>query len=357
MLLVQEDHKRLFLVGMALLLFLMALVSFVYGQISINLLQVFSLFSSKLGWELQGVDYSPHGESVLWSVLWSIRLPRIILGIMVGAGLSVAGVGMQGLFRNPLAEPSLIGVSAGAAMGAVSIIVLRDSVLGWAFGSFGSFSLPLFSFGGGVGITYLVYQISKTDGRNVVLTMLLSGIAVNALAAAFIGFVIFFSDNQELREFTFWSLGSLSNATWDNLIAVIPLVVIPLFFFPFLALPLNAFLLGESEANHLGIDTQRTKTAVIFLCSSMVGATVSICGIIGFIGLVIPHLTRLILGPDNRLLIPGSALVGALLIISTDFFCRWVLSPDEFPIGIVTAIFGAPFFLLMIALSKSRGWR
>ena len=356
MLLVQQGHKRLFVMGVALLVILMVLVSFVVGQIGISLAQIFALFSSKVGWELKGVDYSPYGESVLWSVLWSIRLPRILLGIMVGAGLAVAGVGMQGLFRNPLAEPSLIGVSAGAAMGAISMIVLRDSALEWVVGGLGSFSIPLFSFLGGVGTTYLVYQISKTEGKSVVFTMLLSGIAVNALAAAFIGFVIFCSNNQELREFTFWSLGSLSHATWSSLVAVAPLIVIPLFLFPFFARPLNAFLLGESEAHHLGVDTQRIKGTIIFLCSAMVGATVSVCGIIGFVGLVIPHLIRLILGPDHRLLIPGSALAGALLIVSTDLFCRWVLAPEELPIGIVTAIFGAPFFLFLIALSKSRVW-
>ena len=186
--------------------------------------------------------------------------------------------------------------------------------------------------------------------------MLLSGIAVNALAAAFIGFVIFFSNNEELREFTFWSLGSLSRATWNSLLAVAPLIVVPLALFPFFARSLNAFLLGEAEAHHLGVDIQKTKAIVIFLCSATVGATVALCGIIGFVGLVIPHVARLVLGPDHRMLIPGSALAGAFLIVSTDLFCRLVLAPEELPIGIVTAIFGAPFFLILISLSKARVW-
>lgn len=356
MLLVRNRHKRLYLGGLTLLLLILAICSFAVGPVRISFLQITALVGSRLGWLTGEFDFSPYNEETLWSILWSIRLPRVLLSLFVGAALAVAGAGMQGLFRNPLADPSLIGVSAGAAVGGVFIIGFRDSIAGWSLRWLGAFAVPVFAFIGGVATTYLVYQISKVEGKTVVATMLLTGIAINALAAAIIGFILITSNNDELRDFTFWSLGSLSGATWKSLAAVAPFLLIPLSVYPFFWRALNAFLLGEAEAFHLGVDTQRTKGALVFLSAAMVGATVAICGIIGFVGLVIPHIVRICIGPDHRFLIPGSALLGAVLLLGTDLISRLAMAPGELPIGIVTALLGAPFFLGLVYYSRARIW-
>jgi len=352
----KNTRNRLFLTGLAVILAVLAFLSVCLGPVKIEFGQIIALAVSRLGWSAGAVDYAPFTEETLWSILWAVRLPRTLLAILVGAALAVAGAGMQGLFRNPLADPSLIGVSAGAAMGAVAVMVLGKNVLVLLPGWLDPLAVSLAAFLGGIGATFLVYHLSKVEGRTLVATMLLTGIAVNALAAAFIGLMMHVSDNRELRDFVFWSLGRLSDASWKNLGAIAPLVLVPLAVYPFYARALNAFLLGESEARHLGIDTQRTKMTIIFLCAAMVSATVAICGIIGFVGLVVPHLVRLMVGPDHRYLLPASALLGGALLLAADLLARMVNAPAELPIGVVTALLGAPFFLSLLYFSRHRVW-
>lgn len=212
--------------------------------------------------------------------------------------------------------------------------------------------VPLFAMAGAAGTTFVVYRVARIAGRTHVTTLLLAGVAVNALAGAVVGGFLYFSDNDALRRFTFWTLGSLHSSTWSSLGLLAPLVLVPLLWLPRYRRALNAFLLGEAEAYHLGFETQRTKRMVILLSAVMVGATVAFCGLIGFVGLVVPHVVRLVVGPDFRRLLPGSALVGAFILVAADLAARTVNAPTEIPIGVLTSLVGAPFFLYLIQRRK-----
>ncbi|MBE3757714.1 iron ABC transporter permease [Vibrio parahaemolyticus] len=287
-------------------------------------------------------------------VINEIRLPRTILCMFIGAILAICGVVMQGLFRNPLAEPGIIGVSAGAALGgAFAIVVFAEfsqnhpQLMNLA-------ALPLFAFLGGALTTVLVYWLGTNKFGTSVTIMLLAGVAISALSGAAIGFLNFSADDQMLRDLTLWSMGSLAGANWAGIgLASVTLVVL-LFWFHKKAMSLNALLLGESEARHLGVPVQRLKRQLILLSAVGVGVTVSICGAIGFIGLVIPHLGRMLAGPDHRTLLPISALLGALLLTCADMIARVLLAPAELPVGIVTALIGAPFFIYLLFQQRGK---
>lgn len=283
------------------------------------------------------------------TVVLAIRLPRALLGIVVGGGLAIAGAAMQGLFRNPLADPGLIGVSTGAALGAVATIVIGGALVGGLDPTLRPFFLPLAAFVGGLLVTLVVQRIATRNGVIDIATMLLAGIAINALAGALLGIFTFISNDQQLRELTFWMMGSLAAITWSSLLPAIGLILPPLLLLPRMARALNAMLLGESEAHYLGFDVDRTKRAIIILTALITGAGVAVSGVIGFVGLVTPHLVRLAIGPDHRYLLPASALLGACLLLLADMAARTVVLPAELPIGIVTACFGGPFFLWLLA--------
>ncbi|MGF1547819.1 MAG: FecCD family ABC transporter permease [Thiotrichales bacterium] len=289
------------------------------------------------------------------TILAAIRAPRVTLGILVGAALGVAGAAMQGLFRNPLADPALVGVSSGAALAAVAMIVLGATMFESWSAWFGLYALPLAAFLGGVVATLVVYHFANVGGRTVVATMLLAGIAVNAIAMALTGALTYIADDAQLRTLTFWSMGSLGGASWARVGVVAAFLVIPLALIPRYARALNALLLGESEAQHLGYDLERLKRHIVLLVALCVGAAVAMTGIIGFVGLVVPHLVRLAIGPDHRALIPASALLGATLLLLADLLARTALSPAELPIGIVTAAVGGPFFLWLLGRRRQRG--
>ncbi|EJR0680814.1 FecCD family ABC transporter permease [Vibrio parahaemolyticus] len=295
-------------------------------------------------------ELAPH----IQLVINEIRLPRTILCMFIGAILAICGVVMQGLFRNPLAEPGIIGVSAGAALGgAFAIVVFAEfsqnhpQLMNLA-------ALPLFAFLGGALTTVLVYWLGTNKFGTSVTIMLLAGVAISALSGAAIGFLNFSADDQMLRDLTLWSMGSLAGANWAGIgLASVTLVVL-LFWFHKKAMSLNALLLGESEARHLGVPVQKLKRQLILLSAVGVGVTVSICGAIGFIGLVIPHLGRMLAGPDHRTLLPISALLGALLLTCADMIARVLLAPAELPVGIVTALIGAPFFIYLLFQQKGK---
>jgi iron complex transport system permease protein len=286
-------------------------------------------------------------------IVYDIRLPRILMGILVGAGLALSGAVMQGLFRNPLADPGLMGVSAGASLGAVAIIVLGASVLAPVSAVFGMYALPACAFAGSLAVTVILYQVATRQGRTSIATMLLAGIALTALAMALTGILIFMADDRQLRDLTFWQLGSLAGATWTKVGGSAPIVIIGVFAAPFMARGLNALALGEATAAHLGVPVQRLKHVAIIIVSAVVGASVAVSGGIGFVGIVVPHLLRLVIGPDNRYLLPASALLGAILLLIADAVSRTIVAPAELPIGIVTAAAGAPFFLWI--LLRKRG--
>lgn len=282
------------------------------------------------------------------TVIHTVRLPRVLQGLAAGAALATAGVLLQALFRNPLADPALIGVSSGAALGAVSIIVLGATVLAGLSRVLGVWTLPLAAFAGAALTALLVFALARRDGTLDPTTMLLCGIAVNALAGAGIGLLTFLATDEQLRNLTFWSLGSLGAATWGSLLGIAPALLLLVLAVPPLVRPLNALLLGESEALHLGVAVERLKRLLVVLAAAGAGAVVAVCGVIGFIGLIAPHLARLLAGPDHRVVLPLSALLGATLLTAGDLVARTAVRPAELPIGILTALLGAPFFLWLL---------
>ncbi len=286
-------------------------------------------------------------------VLQAVRLPRAALGVLVGAGLGLAGAMMQGLFRNPLADPGLVGVSSGAATAAVATIVLAGSFPAAIVTTFGPFLLPAAAFAGGLANTALLYALATRQGRTSTTVLILAGIAIAALAGALTGLIVFRADDAALRDVTFWSLGSLGGATWVKVAAVAPFVVAAIAVAPAVARGLDALLLGEAEAHHLGISVQRLKRVVIVAVAASAGATVAVAGTIGFVGIVVPHALRLAMGPTHRLLLPASAIGGAALLLMADALCRVVVAPAELPIGVVMALLGAPVFLAI--LMRRRG--
>jgi iron complex transport system permease protein len=282
------------------------------------------------------------------AVLGVIRAPRVLMAALVGAGLGAAGAAMQGLFRNPLADPGLIGVSAGAALAAVAAIVLGGSVFGAAAGVLGLWLLPLAAFAGGLTATLLMARLGTVGGVTAVATLLLAGVAVNALAGALTGVLIFMADDRQVRDITFWTLGSLAGARWAQLPVVALLVGVPTLALCALARPLNALLLGEAEAFHLGTRVEAVKRLAVVLAAVAVAAGVAFTGLIGFVGLVVPHLVRLALGADHRLVLPGAAVLGGALLVLADLVARSLAAPAELPVGVVTALLGAPFFLWLL---------
>jgi iron complex transport system permease protein len=286
-------------------------------------------------------------------ILFDIRMPRLALGILVGAALAVSGAVMQGLFRNPLADPGLVGVGAGAGLGAIGAIVL-GAMLPFALrDALGYYLVPVAAFLGGWLTTILLYRMSTHRGRTSVAVMLLGGIAIAALAGALSGILIYMANDAELRDLTFWGLGSLAGATWDKVALGGALIVLALGAMPFLARALNGLALGEGPAAHLGVPVQRMKNAAILTVAAATGAAVAVSGGIGFIGIVVPHLLRLMIGPDHRWLLPNAALLGASLLILADMIARSVVAPAELPIGIVTATLGGPFFLWILMRNRS----
>ena len=310
-----------------------------------------------LGWDKLWLALTGRGDLLSLTertVVFSIRLPRAVCAATVGAVLGLCGAAMQGLFRNPLADPGLVGVSSGAALGSVAYLKLAAGALSGLSVMAGTLALPACAFAGGLAMTFVMHHAAQVGGRTVVTLMLLAGIAINALGAAGIGLVLFFSDDELLRQFTFWTLGSVGHASWLKLAAASPFFLAALVLIPRHARALNALLLGEAEAGHLGVDLQRVKTTLIFVTAAGVGAAVSVAGGIGFIGLVVPHLVRQAIGADHRWLIPASALTGAVLLIAADMLARTVAAPAELPVGIVTAVVGAPvFFSLLQAQRRS----
>ena len=285
-------------------------------------------------------------------ILAQIRMPRTLLGLAVGMVLALCGVAMQGLFRNPLADPGLVGVSSGAALGA-AVAIVGGAAFGGLPEAFAPYLLSVCAFVGGLLVTALVYSLGRRDGQTHVATMLLAGIALTALAGAAIGLFTYLADDATLRTLTFWNLGSLNGASYARLWPLLLATLAVALWLPRRARALNALLLGESEARHLGFDVERLKRELVFCTALGVGAAVAAAGLIGFIGLVVPHLMRLLVGPDHRLLLPASALAGASLLLLADLVARLALAPAELPIGIVTALIGAPFFLYLLVRGRS----
>lgn len=330
-------------------LFIVVLFSLGMGAMKIPISNVLAILAKKTGIINHIVT-----DDLEENVLLYVRLPRILLGLLVKAALGISGAAIQGIFRNPLAEPGLIGISAGASLFAVLIIgmesllfVSLSEILGFYLLTFGAFA--------GAGLAaMLVYQFSKTDGKPNVATMLLAGIAINALAGALTGLVTYTADEQQLRTITFWMLGSLGGANWNMILGITPLVLIPVFLLPIYGKGLNLFAIGEHQTEQIGMNPGKIKSRVIILSTLAVGACVSVTGIIGFVGLLVPHIIRLIGGADHRLVLPASALLGALVLTVSDMLARVLVAPVELPIGVITALLGAPVFLYILYKDKKK---
>ncbi|MGV8938597.1 MAG: FecCD family ABC transporter permease [Allorhizobium sp.] len=281
-------------------------------------------------------------------IMAAVRLPRTAMGLLVGAGLGLSGALMQGLFRNPLADPGIVGVSSGAGFAAVVAIVLGPTLLAPLQNLLGNEFLPLMAFSGALLNTLLLYKIATRNGETSMLALILSGIALGALTGAAIGLLVFVADDKALRDITFWSLGSLGGATYSKTLSIAPFIAIGLVSIPFLARGLDALVLGDAAAYHMGVPVQRLKHRTILIVAAACGATVAVAGAIGFVGIIVPHLIRTAIGPAHRFLLPASALGGASLLLLADSIARTIVTPAELPIGIVTAILGAPVFLLLL---------
>lgn len=332
---------------MLVLLVIAGLASIVIGQFPVAPGEVINIILAKLN---LNPDFQASHQFAVGTV-WDVRLPRLLIGILVGAALAVAGALLQGVFGNPLAEPGVVGVSSGAAVAACSVLVF-----GWSF--FGTWTVAAMAFVGGLVATLVVYLLSRSGGKTEVVTLVLTGIAINAIGGAAMAFLTFLGDTQAREQIVFWQLGSLNGTRWVHVGVVAPIVGIGLVVSFFLSRQLDLLSLGDRAARHVGVHVERLRLYVIVTVALLTAAAVAFCGIIGFVGLVIPHLIRMIVGPGHRVLIPASALGGALLLVCADLVARTAVNYADLPIGMLTALVGGPFFLYLIRKTRksSGGW-
>jgi len=331
---------------MGVILLPLVLVGLMMGPVWIAPAEVMRAFGEHFG------ESSSSAGAQEGLILFAIRLPRVILAGLVGICLAVCGTAMQGLFRNPLADPSLIGVSSGASAGASLMIVLGGGALLQGGQAAGLSVVALGAFAGGFLAVVLVYRLATSATGTSVATMLLAGIAISALAGALNSLFMFLADDEMLRRISLWQMGSLDAANWPRVWIAGLAVAMLLMLLPREANALNALLLGESEARHLGIAVDTVKRKLILLTAMAIGVSVAVAGTISFVGLIVPHIVRLLIGPDHRYLIPASAMAGAILLILADAAARVVVAPAELPAGILTALLGTPFFLSLLAQKR-----
>ncbi|MFD1769981.1 FecCD family ABC transporter permease [Sphingobacterium suaedae] len=339
--------QRIIIAILGVTLAVVAILSLGLGAFHVPVVDVVQLLLHKIGIKTRALD-----DGMQHDVLFVVRFPRVLLGIFVGAALGTSGAAIQGIFRNPLAEPGLIGISAGASLFAVLVIAFEHVLFVGLSQILGYYILIFGAFIGAALTAFVVYQLSLKAGRPQVTTMLLAGIAINGFAGALTGLMTYMATEQQLRTITFWMLGSLGGATWENLIAVAPMILLAVFALLFFGKPLNAFALGEMQADLLGMRTDRVKLGVVALATLAVGASVAVSGIIGFVGLLVPHTVRMLGGADNRYVLLASMLLGALTLTSADVLSRTLIAPIELPIGVITALLGTPVFLYILIKEK-----
>ena len=323
---------------LGILLILIILLSIAVGSVRVPLLHsIRILLQSILGVKGEGTEIEQ-------AIILSLRFPRAILAGLVGAGLSVSGVTFQALLRNPLADPYILGVSSGAAVGAVIAILLGLSTL--------SFGFPLASFAGALLTVIVVFYFGRQDGKIHPNTLLLAGVIISSFLSALIMFFISVSQKEELHTIIFWLMGDFSFSSKEAIYMILPYILLGILLLYLNARQLNLILSGEENALQLGVDVERLRLISYLAASLITAASVSVCGLIGFVGLIVPHSVRLVLGPDHRLLIPASALIGASFLIASDMFARILLAPMELPVGVITAAFGGPFFIYLLKTRK-----
>ncbi len=344
----KQQRTGVILTSLGMLLVAVFLITLSVGQVIIPIKDIILIALNKLG---LASSYQP--DAVQEVVLWSVRLPRILMTVLIGASLAISGAALQGLFRNPLVEPGLIGVSSGSALTVVALLVFGGS-LTFLRGTPMSLLTPLIAFVGGFATTLLVMKIGEQVGKTNIAVLILGGVAINALAGALMGLAIFYADENQLRMFTFWTLGDLGGATWQNLLIASPILILACGWMLTYQQPLNAIAVGEAEAFHMGVNVERVKRSIVFFSAIAVGVSVSLTGIVGFVGLVVPHLIRVLFQSDNRLVLPASLLCGPILLLLADLLARTLVAPSELPIGVVTALVGAPFFIYLLIRARHR---
>lgn len=343
----RRGRARVGLGALAALLLAVAVLSASVGAVAIAPLDILRLLGDAVGLEVAEVD------EVAAVVFWSIRLPRVALGMLVGASLACCGALLQGLFRNPLADPALLGISGGAMLAAACTIVFGDALVAWLGGA----ALPVAAFVGALAATASIRRLAQHRGSTDTAVLLLAGMAIASVAGAGTGLLSFLATDSQLRALTLWSLGSLGGATWTNVAWVAGPVLVVIAVSLRIAPRLDALLLGEREAHHLGVDVEALKRRLVLLAALGVGVPVAASGTIGFVGLVVPHLLRLLFGPSHRVLLPAAAVTGGILLLAADLLARTAAAPAELPIGAVTALIGGPFFLWLLLQRKRRGGR
>jgi len=311
------------------------------GQLDVAPAEVVGSLLHRLGLDLGPMPSHPQGDVTLWTV----RFPRVVMAAVAGTALATAGALMQGIFGNPLAEPGVVGVSAGAALAASTVIVFDLALVG-------TWTVALFAFVGGLVTTILVYLLSRDGGRTEVVTLVLTGIAVNAVASAGLAFLLFLGDQQAREEIVFWQLGSLNGSRWEQVGVAAPFMVVGLVAAMAMSRRLDLLALGDRAARHVGVDVERLRMGAIVVVALLTAAAVAFCGIIAFVGLVVPHLVRLLAGPGHRLLVPASALGGALLLVVADLGARTLVAYADLPIGMLTSLVGGPFFFWLIRRAR-----
>lgn len=341
-----SSRPRWLLLGLALALAALCVVAIGVGALSLSFEQVVAALGEPLGLPRPADLTDLHVN-----VVWGLRAPRVILAALVGGGLAVAGALMQGVFRNPLAEPTLVGVSGGAALGAAIIIVLGGLLWPEGLGAASQWITAGAAFAGGAATVALVVALAGGTSAH---TLLLSGIALQVIAGAGVGALTFIADDEALRSLTFWMLGSVGSATWPA-VAVAAALMAPALILAFsLSRPLDALTLGERQAHHLGVPVRQIWRRAVVAVALLVGAAVALCGVIGFLGLVVPHLVRLLIGPSHRDLLRASALLGAVILVGADLAARTLAAPAEIPVGVITTLIGGPFFLGLLVQARRR---
>lgn len=346
------SKQQIILITLSALLMLFVVLSAGNGALYISPVQVISIILDKAG--IHDIAAFDEGQ---YNVFWIIRFPRVILGLLIGAALALSGAALQGLFRNPLADPGLIGISAGASLSAVLVIVFLSMLSATPYfalveGMVGYYTLNIVTFIGSCITSFIVFSVSRTNGKTNVTTMLLGGIAINALCGALIGLITYYATDAELRNITFWTLGSLGGASWNTVLTALPFILIPVVMLPRLSKALNTLSLGEKEASYLGVSVDRLKIQIIIFSTMAVGSAVAVAGIISFLGLVVPHVLRMMGGHNQRYILIGSSLAGALLLTGSDLLARVIVAPAELPIGVITALIGTPVFAWILLRHK-----
>ena len=343
----RRGRAAILFVALSVALVVVALVAAGSGQLRVPPLEVLGSVLRHIGIDWLPGPSHPQGDAALWDV----RFPRVTMAMLVGAALAVAGAVMQGIFGNPLADPGVVGVSSGSALAASTVIVF-----GLTFA--GSWTIALFAFVGGLVTAIAVYLLSRSQGKTEVVTLILTGIAVNAVAGAGLAFLTFLGDTQAREQIVFWQLGSLNGTRWQYVVVVLVLVVVGIAASLSFSRKLDLLSLGDRSATHLGLNVERLRAVAIVVVALLTAAAVAFCGIISFVGLVVPHMIRMIAGPGHRVLVPASALGGAVLLMLADLVARTAVAYADLPIGMITALVGGPFFfwLLRRARRSAGGW-